>query len=247
MPERIIRAGTAPVQILRPGVPGPNGLPGTPGATGATGPAGAAGATGAAGVNGWTPILATVLDGLRRVLQVVDWAGGTGSKPTTGQYVGPTGLVSTAAAGVDIRGPLATPVAATLKRLSTTPMTAETGARNVVFDTAALDAGFTSDLSGGAVSLIAVAADGWYHLNAHVRLNAFGSSTNTLNISDSTATVFHVRGIQVQASMIELFASGLAFLAAGTTVSANLFTTASTQIVGNAAGSYTYLRVVKLG
>ncbi len=53
---------------------------------------------------GWTPVLAVVADGERRVLQVADWTGGQSNKPTTGQYVGPSGLVSSIASAVNIRG-----------------------------------------------------------------------------------------------------------------------------------------------
>lgn len=60
---------------------------------------------GASGSNGWSPILAVITDGDRRVLQVIDWTGGTGTKPTSGLYVGSTGLVVPIASGVDIRGP----------------------------------------------------------------------------------------------------------------------------------------------
>jgi hypothetical protein len=60
--------------------------------------------TGTAGANGWAPKLAVVTDGARRVAQVVDWIGGTGSKPTTGLYVGATDLVVDVVDGVDIRG-----------------------------------------------------------------------------------------------------------------------------------------------
>ena len=74
------------------------------GPAGATGSAGSTGATGAAGNNGWSPILAIVTDGARRVHQVIDWTGGQGTKPTTGQYVSDTGLTSTLASATDIRG-----------------------------------------------------------------------------------------------------------------------------------------------
>ncbi len=57
-----------------------------------------------AGEDGWAPVPAVVVDGARRVLQIADWIGGSGAKPATGQYVGPTGFVSTAAAATDIRG-----------------------------------------------------------------------------------------------------------------------------------------------
>lgn len=51
---------------------------------------------------GWTPILAIVNDGTRRVLQVVGWDGGSGTVPATGLYIGSTGYVSLIASGVDI-------------------------------------------------------------------------------------------------------------------------------------------------
>lgn len=61
--------------------------------------------TGADGGDGWSPVLAIVNDGSRRVLQVSDWVGGTGSKPATGDYVGASGLTGTIGSAVDIRGP----------------------------------------------------------------------------------------------------------------------------------------------
>ncbi|MCX7061336.1 MAG: hypothetical protein NTZ11_10645 [Gammaproteobacteria bacterium] len=61
------------------------------------------GANGLTGASAWTPILAVVTDGARRVLQVADWSGGSGTKPTTGAYVGPTGLTTTLANAVDLR------------------------------------------------------------------------------------------------------------------------------------------------
>src|SRR5690606_38161018 len=56
------------------------------------------------GTDGWTPVFAIVADGERYVQQVVEWVGGTGTKPTTGQYVGPDGFVSDIGDAVDIRG-----------------------------------------------------------------------------------------------------------------------------------------------
>lgn len=61
-------------------------------------------AAGVAGDDGWSPVFGLVTDGERRVLQLVDWVGGEGTKPSTGQYIGPTGLVATAAEAVDLRG-----------------------------------------------------------------------------------------------------------------------------------------------
>ena len=62
------------------------------------------GIQGVAGDNGWSPQFAIVIDGERRVLQVVDWTDGQGVKPATGLYVGAAGLVSNIANGIDIRG-----------------------------------------------------------------------------------------------------------------------------------------------
>lgn len=60
--------------------------------------------SGPQGDAGWSPVFAVVTDGTRRVLQVPDWVGGEGAKPTTGLYVGATGLTATIANAVDIRG-----------------------------------------------------------------------------------------------------------------------------------------------
>lgn len=92
------------------------GAPGSPAAVTNVGTSAAAildfdipqGGKGDAGDNGWVPELATVTDGARRVHQVVDWFGGTGTKPATGDYVGAAGLTPTIGAAVDIRGPAGT-------------------------------------------------------------------------------------------------------------------------------------------
>ncbi len=60
--------------------------------------------TGPQGNAAWSPIYANVADGARRVQRVVDWTGGQGTKPATGKYLGPSGLVDTAAEATDIRG-----------------------------------------------------------------------------------------------------------------------------------------------
>lgn len=62
------------------------------------------GVDGTDGIDGWTPVFSVVTDGSRRVLQVSDWVGGTGTKPTTGQYASASGLTSTIASAVDVRG-----------------------------------------------------------------------------------------------------------------------------------------------
>jgi hypothetical protein len=71
-------------------------------------PAGEKGDQGDQGQKGWSPVLATISDGARRVHQVIDWTGGEGAKPATGDYIGLTGLVPNIADGIDIRGPAGT-------------------------------------------------------------------------------------------------------------------------------------------
>jgi microcystin-dependent protein len=58
----------------------------------------------AVGSQGWSPSLAIVSDGTRKVLELVDWVGGEGDKPTLLGYVGATGIEPLIADGVDIRG-----------------------------------------------------------------------------------------------------------------------------------------------
>lgn len=59
---------------------------------------------GSQGFQGWSPVLATITDGSRIVLKVIDWVGGLGPKPTIGQYIATTGLVADIASAIDIRG-----------------------------------------------------------------------------------------------------------------------------------------------
>jgi hypothetical protein len=66
---------------------------------------GMTGDPGPQGDKGWSPVLVAVPDGARRVLQVIDWIGGAGVKPATGDYLGDGALVSDIADAVDFRGP----------------------------------------------------------------------------------------------------------------------------------------------
>lgn len=68
-------------------------------------PMGGSGFQGRHGNNAWTAETAIVNDGQRRVRRVVDWFGGSGSKPATGQYIGPSGYTNTLSEATDIRGP----------------------------------------------------------------------------------------------------------------------------------------------
>lgn len=56
------------------------------------------------GAAAWTPTIANVTDGQRIVQRIIDWTGGSGVKPSTGLYIGPTGLVGDITAATNIRG-----------------------------------------------------------------------------------------------------------------------------------------------
>lgn len=86
------------------GQQGERGERGLKGDTGATGQNGVQGTQGVQGHNGWSPVLSSTTDGDRRVMFVSNWVGGTGDPPSTGQYIGGTGLVSDIALAVDFRG-----------------------------------------------------------------------------------------------------------------------------------------------
>jgi hypothetical protein len=64
------------------------------------------GVQGLQGDDGWEAVLAIEVDGARRVLKVVDWVGGGGTKPgvPSPAYIGAAGFTNLAGA-VDIRGP----------------------------------------------------------------------------------------------------------------------------------------------
>lgn len=64
------------------------------------------GTRGAAGWNGWTmvPAIDDATDPPRRLVRVVDWAGGGGEKPTVGAWLGVGGLVTDPADAADFGG-----------------------------------------------------------------------------------------------------------------------------------------------
>ena len=66
---------------------------------------GAKGDRGTDGSNGWTPVFKSVPRGATEsVLQLIDWVGGTGTKPTTLGYVSDTGIVSNIINASNIKG-----------------------------------------------------------------------------------------------------------------------------------------------
>lgn len=90
------------------------------------------GPAGPIGEKGWSPVYASVVDGNRRVFQLVDYVGGGGAKPTEsiGDYVGPSGYVSVIANAIDFRGVTgATGPARAMSGTSTTSAAILTGTR----------------------------------------------------------------------------------------------------------------------
>ena len=65
---------------------------------------GATGETGINGFNGWSPVIATASRGTDVVLQLLDWTGGTGTKPSITGYLSTTGIVSNIANATNVRG-----------------------------------------------------------------------------------------------------------------------------------------------
>ena len=78
---------------------------GIKGDKGDKGDTGIAGLDGINGSNGWCPVLATyTINEYKEVLQVIDWIGGTGTKPTTLGYVSTSGIVSNPSEATNIKG-----------------------------------------------------------------------------------------------------------------------------------------------
>lgn len=123
----------------RPGLTGRAGLAGKDGERGIQGKAGRRGES---GLNGWSPILAVVEDGERRVHQVTDWTGGEGEKPESGWFVGPEGPVQTAREATDIRGPRGTAGAVGFIRNGSADGGGEPGPAGASAYQVALDNGF---------------------------------------------------------------------------------------------------------
>lgn len=56
------------------------------------------------GNSAWTPVFAIESDEARRVVKVVNWTGGGGTKPDINQYLGENGFTTDLALAIDIRG-----------------------------------------------------------------------------------------------------------------------------------------------
>lgn len=69
---------------------------------GVAGNDGAKGDIGDDGEKGWSPVIGIFTASDKKVFKVVNWVGGEGQKPATGQYIGATGLVTNIADAVQI-------------------------------------------------------------------------------------------------------------------------------------------------
>lgn len=107
------------------------------------------------------------------------------------------------------------------------------------------DAGYTVSLAAGTVT---VPADGTYLVAAHARFSAgYTAGYAQLSITDGTNPL--IRGPQSQSSTgghLDLHVSGPVRLTTGTVVRAEMFSSTSTSLVGDATGARYHLRVVRL-
>lgn len=151
------------------------------------------------------------------------------------------------AASVAARLTAMTAIGADIYRNATSTADTASGTRTLVgFDTTRYsDTGFTATPASGT---IAVPTTGLYIVSAHVRLSAsFTAGAAVLAVQAGGTDV--VRGDQFQSGtggVSELAASGVCKLTAADVITAQLFTSGSTSLVGNAAGSAMYLRVARL-
>lgn len=65
---------------------------------------GATAAKGDDGDNGWSPVIKATVVGSKSALEIVDWVGGTGEKPTQLGYISESGIVSNIDLALDLRG-----------------------------------------------------------------------------------------------------------------------------------------------
>ena len=65
---------------------------------------GATAAKGDAGDDGWSPVIKVTVIGLKSALEIVDWVGGTGEKPSQLGYISESGVVSNIDLALDLRG-----------------------------------------------------------------------------------------------------------------------------------------------
>lgn len=65
---------------------------------------GATAAKGDDGDDGWSPVIKATVVGLKSALEIIDWVGGTGEKPSQLGYISESGVVSNIDLALDLRG-----------------------------------------------------------------------------------------------------------------------------------------------
>jgi hypothetical protein len=158
------------------------------GGGGGKGEKGDKGDTGDDGLNGWTAELAVIADGERRVQQIVDWFGGTGTKPETGKYIGSTGLVDLIADAVDIRGVQGVAPDNVLLNDGSVPLVANWDAGDYEIESASFTDG-EATLSGGnldSVKSIKFSVDGDNQVSYVVQNQTTSDATPTEMFQEST-------------------------------------------------------------
>ena len=164
---------------------GDKGSTGATGATGIQGIQGIAGATGAQGQKGWSPILAVVSDGARRVLQVSDWTGGAGTKPASGSYIGATGLTAIIGGAVDFRGTAGTNGTNGVNGVNAKQISALTYEPNNAIKATFTDATFVTSDAPKKLTGWASYADSIYTVGSPLSI----ANGMTANVTNNAATV----------------------------------------------------------
>lgn len=164
---------------------------------GRPGPSGIKGEDGDSGI-GWTPVIATIVDGERRVQRVVDWLGGEDDKPATGQYIGGAGFVVDIAEATDIRGAAGDDAGAAVSSVNTrtgeiTLTKADVGLANV-------------DNTADAAKPVSTAQATAIGLKANITSPTFGGIVTAPSLNLTSATI-PANGAYLAAANVIAFAT----------------------------------------
>ena len=174
---------------------------------GSSGSNGTNGTNGTIGETGWSPILALIVDGARRVYQVYDWTGGTGTKPATGQYIGTSGFTNVLASATDLVGSVSSTTSAISSGLSNTNSTISTVSSGLSVTTSSL-----SSVSSGLSSL----SSGLSNTSSSVSAISSGLSTTTSSVSSVSSGLSDVStGLSNTNSSVSTISSGLSSVSSG--------------------------------
>ncbi|CCH00290.1 hypothetical protein FAES_2281 [Fibrella aestuarina BUZ 2] len=137
-------------------------------------------------VNTWAPVFGLVSDGLRLVIQIVDWTGGLGPKPNTGEYIGTTGRVANIADAVSIRGTQGIKGWSPLLQLQSTAPVGGTWVEGIVLKVVDWTGGEGNKPGLGYVGANGIVADASQAVNVR-GASWFASDTVPLDLSDPAA------------------------------------------------------------